>query len=101
MKSNIATPEQIKAWKEQHLDVYQIEIPEDNKVCYLRKPTRTELSYGSKVGAQDPMKFNEHILNVCWLAGDEEIKTNDSLFLAVSTQLEEVLAFKKAELKKL
>lgn len=101
MKSNVATPEQIQAWKEQHLDVYQIEIPEDNKVCYLRKPTRTELSYGSKVGAQDPMKFNEHILNVCWLAGDEEIKTNDSLFLAVSTQLEEVLAFKKAELKKL
>ena len=101
MKSNVATPEQIQAWKEQHLDVYQIEIPEDNKVCYLRKPTRTELSYGSKVGAQDPMKFNEHILNVCWLSGDEEIKTNDSLFLAVSTQLEEVLAFKKAELKKL
>lgn len=101
MESNLATPEQIQAWKEQHLDVYQIEIPEDNKVCYLRKPTRTELSYGSKVGAQDPMKFNEHILNVCWLAGDEEIKTNDSLFLAVSTQLEEVLAFKKAELKKL
>ena len=101
MKSNLATPEQIKEWKEKHLDVYQIEIPEDNKVCYLRKPTRTELSYGSKVGAQDPMKFNEHILNVCWLGGDEEIKTNDSLFLAVSTQLEEVLAFKKAELKKL
>ena len=63
--SKTATPEQIKEWKEQHLDVYQIEIPEDNKVCYLRKPTRTELSFGSKVGAQDPMKFNEHILNVC------------------------------------
>ena len=99
--SKTATPEQIKEWKEKHLDVFQIEIPEDNKVCYLRKPTRTELSYGSQLGAKDPMKFNEHILNVCWLGGDEEIKTNDSLFLAVSTQLEEVLAFKKAELQKL
>lgn len=96
-----ATQEQIENWKKEFIDVYQIEIPEDDKICYLRKPTRTELSYGSKIGAQDPMKFNEHILNVCWLDGDEDIKTNDSLFLAVSTQLEEVLAFKKAELKKL
>lgn len=101
MSKAIATPEEIKEWKEKHLDVYQIEIPEDNKVCYLRKPTRTELSYGSKLGAQDPMKFNEHILKSCWLKGDPDILENDSLFLAVSTQLEEILAFKKAELKKL
>lgn len=101
MSKAIATPEEIKEWKETHIDVYQIEIPEDNKVCYLRKPTRTELSYGSKLGTQDPMKFNEHILKSCWLKGDPDILENDSLFLAVSTQLEEILAFKKAELKKL
>jgi hypothetical protein len=101
MSKNLATPEQIAEWKATHLDVYKIEIPEDNKVCYLRKPTRQELSYASTAGTQDPMKFNEQILKNCWLGGDEEIKTNDSLFLAVSTQLDKVLEFKKAELEKL
>lgn len=45
-----ATQEQIENWKKEFIDVYQIEIPEDDKICYLRKPTRTELSYGSKIG---------------------------------------------------
>jgi hypothetical protein len=96
-----ATPEQIEAWKKDHIDVYKIEVKEDDKVCYLRKPTRKELSYASSVGTTDPMKFNELILKGCWLGGDEEILTNDSLFLAVSTQLDKVLEFKKAELEKL
>lgn len=96
-----ATPEQIEAWKKEHNDVYQITVEEDDKVCYLRKPTRKELSFASTVGTQDPMKFNEMIIKNCWLGGDEEIQTNDSLFLAVSTQLDRVLEFKKAELVKL
>ena len=96
-----ATPEQIAEWKATHGDVYQIMVEEDDKVCYLRKPTRKELSFASTVGTQDPMKFNELILKNCWLGGDEEIHTNDALFLAVSTQLDKVLEFKKAELVKL
>jgi hypothetical protein len=59
------------------------------------------LSFASAAGTQDPMKFNEQILKNCWLHGDEDIITNDSLFLAVSTQLDKVLEFKKAELEKL
>lgn len=98
---NIATQEQIEEWKKDHVDVYQITVEEDGKTCYLRKPTRKELSFASSAGTQDPMKFNEMILKNCWLHGDEEILTNDSLFLAVSTQLDKVLEFKKAELVKL
>lgn len=96
-----ATPEQIEQWKKDHVDIYQITVEEDDKTCYLRKPTRKELSFASSAGSQDPMKFNEMILKNCWLHGDEEILTNDSLFLAVSTQLDKVLEFKKAELVKL
>lgn len=101
MQKNLITPEQIAEWKATHGDVYKITIAEDNKACYLRKPNRKELSYASSVGTQDPMKFNELILKNCWLGGDEDIMTNDSLFLAVSTQLDKVLEFKKAELEKL
>lgn len=35
------------------------------------------------------------------LAGDEEIKTDDALFLGVSTKLGELVEVKEAELKKL
>ena len=54
-----------------------------------------------QIGKTDPMKYNEILLNNCWLAGDEEIKTDDALFLGVSTKLGELVEVKEAELKKL
>ena len=47
------------------------------------------------------MKYNEIMLRNCWLAGDEEIKTDDALFLGVSAKLGELIDIKEAELKKL
>jgi hypothetical protein len=52
-------------------------------------------------GKESPLKFNEVILNDCWLAGDEEMKSNDSLFLAVSSKISELIEVKEAELEKL
>ncbi|WP_281233505.1 hypothetical protein [Flavobacterium gelatinilyticum] len=98
---NTATPEQIAEWKKQHVNVYALKSIEAQKICYLRKPTRQELSYASTAGAKDPLKFNEHILKSCWLAGDEEIQTNDSLFLGISAQLDTICAFEHFELEKL
>ena len=45
--------------------------------------------------------FDETILRNCWLAGDKEIVDVDEYFYAVSKQLDEVIRFKTAELKKL
>lgn len=42
-----------------------------------------------------------NILNDCFLGGDEEIKTNDAYFLAVSSKLSEIIEVKEAELVKL
>jgi hypothetical protein len=47
------------------------------------------------------MKFNEIILSNCWLGGDEELKTNDDYFLAVSGTLSQLIIVKEAELVKL
>lgn len=93
------TSEQIAEWKESFGDVYHIIV--EDKECYLKAPNRKTLSYASTVGTTDPMKFNDIILKECWLAGDEEIKTVDAYFLGVSTQLDKVCEFKKAELVKL
>ena len=93
------TTEQIAAWKKKYGAVYEIAV--DGKKCYLRKPDRKTLSYASAVGTNDPLKFSEIMLNGCWLGGDEEIKTNDDLFLSVSGKLGELIETKEAELKKL
>lgn len=98
-KGQKASEKQIQEWKERYRDIYEITV--DGRVCYLRKPNRRELSYASMAGKSDPMKFNETILQQCWLDGDEEIKTEDELFLGVSAQVAQLVEVKEAELKKL
>jgi len=93
------TKHQIQEWKKQYKDIFVISV-EDKKV-YLRTPDRKTLSYASTLATKDPLKFNEVILDNCWLGGDEEIKTNDELFLAVSSKLPDLIQIKEATLEKL
>ena len=93
------TKEQIQEWKNQYKDIFVISV-EDKKV-YLRTPDRKTLSYASTLATKDPLKFNEVILENCWLGGDEEIKTNDELFLAVSSKLPDLIQIQEATLEKL
>ena len=93
------TKEQIQEWKKQYKDIFVISV-EDKKV-YLRTPDRKTLSYASTLATKDPLRFNEVILENCWLGGDEEIKTNDELFLAVSSKLPNLIQIKEATLEKL
>ncbi|KAA6348041.1 hypothetical protein EZS27_004493 [termite gut metagenome] len=93
------TQAQIDEWKVKYGDVFCIEV--DGKIVYLRKPDRKALSAAAIVGKSDPIKYNEILLKNCWLAGDEEIKTNDDLFLGVSGKLSGIIEIKEAELKKL
>ena len=91
------TEEQIAELKKKHGDLYEISVGE--KSCIVRKPNRKDLSYVSVV--KDPIKMQETLLKQLWLDGDEEILTDDDLFFAACSQLEEVLKVKEAEIKKL
>ncbi len=93
-----ATSDQIAEWKKKYGEVSGIIV--DGRIGYLKPVDRKTLSYASTVGAKDPMKFNEVILANCWLGGDEEIQTNDTLFLSVSIKLAELIELKEAELVK-
>jgi len=99
MENKEITQEQIDAWKKQHGDIYAIKV--DGKTAYLKKPDRKTLSFASVAGQKDPMKFNEIILENCFIGGDEEIKKDDSLFLAASAKIVELIEVKEAELVKL
>jgi len=93
------TKEQIQEWKKKHGNVYEISV--DGKKCYLKSPNRKTIGYASAAGKDDPMKFNEIVMRDCWLGGDEEIRTDDTLFLSVSGKLAEIIEVKEVELKKL
>ena len=91
------TTEQIKEWKAKHGELFEITV--EDKSCILHRPTRKDLSYASAV--KDPIKMSEVMLNALWVAGDEEIKEDDSLFLAAIQKMQDILEVKEAEIKKL
>lgn len=91
------TTEQVQEWKQKHGDLFEISVEE--KSCILHRPTRKDLSFVSVV--KDPIKMSEAMLNQLWVAGDEEIKTDDALFLAAIQKMQDVLEVKEAEIKKL
>lgn len=93
------TKEQIQEWKKQYKDIFVISV--EDKKAYLHTPNRKTLSYASTLATKDPLRFNEVILENCWLGGDEEIKTDDALFLAVSSKLPDLIQIKEATLEKL
>lgn len=91
------TKEQIKEWRAKHGELFEITV--EDKSCILHRPTRKDLSYASAV--KDPIKMSEVMLNALWIAGDEEIKEDDSLFLAAIQKMQDILEVKEAEIKKL
>ena len=91
------TKEQIKEWKAKPGELFEITV--EDKSCILHRPTRKDLSYASAV--KDPIKMSEVMLNALWVAGDEEIKEDDSLFLAAIQKMQKILEVKEAEIKKL
>jgi len=93
------TQAQIDAWKLQHDSVFKIEV--DKRVAYLRSPNRKEYEYAAMVGAKSGVKFNEYMLKTCWLGGDMEIQTKDSLFMGVAGKLAAIIDIKEATLEKL
>ena len=92
------SPEQIQQWKAQYGDVFEVAV--DGSRAFLKKPDRKVLNYAMTQAQTNPLGFAEVILKNCWLAGDEVIKTDDSLFLAVSSKLDGLLQIKEAALKK-
>lgn len=92
------TEDTIKGWKKKWGDVYKVDV--DGKTCYLHKPDRKTLAYVSSAQG-NPIRMTEALLNNCWIDGDEEIKTDDSLFFGVAQQMGSLIDIKKAELVKL
>ena len=95
---------EIKALKEKHGDIFAIKVDDaegNTHYGYLRTPKRRDLSAASVAGSKDPLKFNETIMRQCWIGGDEEIRTDDYLFLAASGVIADIIEVGEAQLEKL
>lgn len=79
-------------------DMRAIEVTE-KKVAYLKTPNRKVIGMAQSVAGKDTIKFGEIIMKNCWLGGDEEIQTDDSLFLSANTVLGGIVKLKTASLK--
>ena len=91
--------EQIQEWKKKYGDVYK--FSNDSGVCYLRRVDRTTMAFAQISSAGNPIRFNEIILENCWLGGDERFKTDDAFFLGISAKLDEIIEMRTTELEKL
>jgi hypothetical protein len=98
-KSTQPTEKQIAKWKQEHRQLFEIEV--DGHKAYLRKPTRQELSASLGMAQTDPLGFAEQLLNSCWLGGDEALREDDDLFLAVQPLLSQMIEIKAGQLKKI
>lgn len=90
--------DQITAWKEKYGDVFGIVV--EDHIAYLRKPDRKILGFASTAGKTNNVKFNETLLNNCFIGGSDRIKTDDDYFMGACSQLAEIITVKEAELVK-
>jgi len=82
--------------------VFQIKVDRKDNTkayCYVKKPSRTILAAAMKFHTSDPVKMNEILLTNCWLGGDEEIKTDDAMFMAAASEVGELIEIRTAEIK--
>jgi len=85
--------------KKKYGEIYSVKIG-DSK-CFLKQPNRKDLSRATAVGGNDAIKFNEILLEACFIGGDESFKTDDSKFFAIGPVLADLIKFEEAEVKKL
>lgn len=99
------TAAEIKQLKAKHADkeLHLITVKgrdEKEYSCVVKSPDRNTLSVASKF-MEDPVRFNEVIFTNCFVAGDEEIRTDDYLRLAAETKCAGLVKIAESSIKKL
>lgn len=90
---------QINEWKEKHGSVY--ELPVEDKVAYLREPKMKDFKRAfTAMQNNGDLAFGEEMINLLFIGGDEEIKTNDDYFLPARKEIKEFFNFDEAEIAK-
>jgi len=98
--SEAAILEKVADLKKKHKLKEVFVISSEDKIAYIKKPSREQMKFGMAQFANDPIGLTEHVLKSGWLEGDEELITEDEYFYAISSQVDALLETKAVELKK-
>ncbi len=94
------TQEQIKNWKAEYGEVYQ--LPVGDKTAFLRGPKMLDFKRAFKaMMSHGDIAFGEEMLKALWLEGDKEILNDDQYFMAARKQLKDFFNYDDAEITKL
>lgn len=89
---------QINEWKTKYGSVY--ELPVDDKTAYLREPKMKDFKRAfTAMTNGGNLAFGEELINVLFIGGDEEIKTNDEYFLPARKEMKDFFDFDEAEIQ--
>jgi hypothetical protein len=105
MEYTAPTQEQIQEWKTKHKDVFCIEVMDKEGIeypAYLRRPKMNDLEIASNSERKKAGTFNKSIYNNCKLSVHPAIEADDQYLLpGVLSQLDEIVEFANAKVKKL
>jgi hypothetical protein len=96
-----ATEDQIQQWKEKHGTIYELQA--DGVVCYVYDPASNLIKWKAAVAARRKSLGHlvDCILNNCWLGGDEQFKSDESLKLGIEEQIDEMIDIPEYEIEQL
>lgn len=86
-----ASPEQIQQWKEKYGTVYELNA--DGSFLYVFDPSTSLIKFKLVMAARRKSVGHmvDCIINNCWIGGDENFKTDESLKLGVESQIDEMI----------
>lgn len=93
------TEEQIAAWETVHGKVKRVEV--DGKLFCFSQPTRAFMRDANKVlvATKNPDTYADTIINKCLLNGQDELKRDVEIYLAIQQVVDKIVTSKVAELK--
>lgn len=75
-------------------------IQADDKLAFVKRPSRAQLAYAMTLAQSNPLGMAEEILKSGWLDGDEELQTDDKYFLSISSQIDAIIETTDVAIKK-
>jgi hypothetical protein len=102
MSKNVLKKEDVKEshiadWKKQYTGVFVYNTKDGQKKAWFRNPTRAEMA-ASQAVVNNGLDSNEVLAKACFLAGDEEVCTEDKYLIGLSKHLEKVIVKVEGEL---
>jgi len=90
---------QIQEWKEKYGDVYA--LPVEDKTAYLREPKMKDFKRAfTAMQNSGDLAFGEEMINLLFIGGDTEIKTDDNYFFPARKEMAAFFNFEEAEITK-